>query len=109
MTMDPQFLQKLFHTHKSCPSCPTPSEVSNFFADLLTTLFADFSKLSFQTEAEFKTHIERLQDELGRILKYSPLRNESEASTIAGKFFTSLSDLYTTINQDVDAMFEGDP
>ena len=107
--MDPEFLKKLFHTHKSCPSCPTPSEVSNFFTDLLTTLFADFSKLTFQTEGEFQKHIEGLQSELERILRYSPQRNETESSAIAGKFFASLSELYTAINQDVDAMFEGDP
>ena len=76
MTMDPAFLQKLFQTHKSCPSCPTPSEVRTFFTDLLATLFADFAKLTFPTESEFNTHIESLQKELARILKYSPLRNE---------------------------------
>jgi serine O-acetyltransferase len=107
--MDPTFLQKLFQTHKSCPSCPTPTEVSTFFTDLLATLFADFAKLGFQTEVEFQQHIDKLQSELTRILKFGPSRDQESASQISQTFFASLPQLYTTINQDVDAMFEGDP
>jgi len=107
--MDPTFLHRLFQTHKSCPSCPTPTEVSTFFTDLLATLFADFAKLNFQSEEEFKNHIGTLQDELTRILKFSPQQNDETASVIGAEFFKNLPQLYTTINQDVDAMFEGDP
>ncbi len=107
--MDPTFLHKLFHTHKSCPSCPTPSEVSAFFTDLLGTLFADFAKLSFQTEEEFKKHLESLQTELQRILKNSPQRGKAGSDEITSAFFDSLPEIYATINDDVDAMFEGDP
>jgi serine O-acetyltransferase len=107
--MDASFLHSLFHTHKSCPSCPTPTEVSTFFTDLLGTLYADFAKLSFQTEPEFKKHVESLRTELERILKFSPQRNAQEASAIATRFFEALPELYDTINKDVDAMYEGDP
>jgi serine O-acetyltransferase len=109
MAMDQSFLHKLFHTHKSCPSCPTPTEVSTFFTDLLATMFADFAKLSFESEAEFQKHMEGLQAELARILKYSPNRGKDEASSIALEFFDKLPELYAIINEDVDAMFEGDP
>jgi serine O-acetyltransferase len=109
MAMDPSFLHKLFHTHKSCPSCPTPSEVSAFFTNLLGTLFADFSKLTVQTESDFQRHIEGLQKELERILTYSPHRGTAQGKEIAAAFFAALPDLYATINNDVDAMFEGDP
>jgi serine O-acetyltransferase len=107
--MDPSFLRKLFHTHKSCPSCPTPSEVSTFFTDLLATLFADFAKLTFETEGDFQKHIESLKHELGRILSYGSKRGQAEAQAIASKFFEILPELYATINLDVDAMYEGDP
>jgi serine O-acetyltransferase len=109
MDMDRSFLHKLFHTHQACPSCPTPSEVSKFFTDLLATMFADFEKLSFQTEAEFEKHIEGLQAELDRILKYNRQRAGNDASSIADKFFKVLPSLYNAINEDVDAMYEGDP
>jgi serine O-acetyltransferase len=107
--MDQSFLHTLFHTHKSCPSCPTPSEVSTFYTDLLATLFADFAKLTFQTEPEFKKHFDDLQNELERILTYSPHHADGKASAVALKFFASLPELYSRINQDVDAMYEGDP
>lgn len=107
--MDSSFLHKLFHTHRSCPACPTPSEVSTFFTDLLTTLFADFSKLEFQSEAEFKIHMERLQARLGQILQYNIPQGGESALAIATRFFDSLQELYSSINNDVDAMFQGDP
>jgi serine O-acetyltransferase len=107
--MDASFLHNLFHTHKSCPSCPTPSEVSTFFTDLLGTLYADFAKLSFQTEPEFKKHVEGLRTALERILIFSPQRNSQQASEIATRFFDTLPQLFDTINKDVDAMYDGDP
>lgn len=107
--MDSSFLQKLFHTHRSCPTCPTPSEVSTFFTDLLATLFADFAKLGFQTEEEFKQHIQSLQSRLEQILQYNAPGGKETAARVAATFFNSLPDIYAVINNDVDAMFEGDP
>jgi serine O-acetyltransferase len=107
--MDSSFLHKLFHTHKTCQSCPTPSEVSTFFTDLLGMMYADFAKLSFETEQEFKLHVDSIQRELERILTYSPQRGSKTASQVAALFFEAIPELYETLNKDVDAMFEGDP
>lgn len=107
--MDASFLHKLFHTHKGCPSCPTPTEVSTFFTDLLGTLYADFAKLSFETQAEFENHVLDLQHELARILTLSPQRDLRQANEIATRFFDTLPELYNALNQDVEAMYAGDP
>ena len=72
-------------------------------------MYADFAKLSFETEQEFKLHVDSLKRELERILTFNPHRSAKEASQVATLFFEGIPELYDTLNKDVDAMFEGDP
>lgn len=105
-----KFWQKLFFSHKACPTCPSPAEVAVFFSDLLGTMFPDFRKSPFTTEADFEKHVADLKAELERILKYNPVKFPSaEPEDISQKFFDSLPEIYQKINDDVVAMFEGDP
>ncbi|MBT1697861.1 serine acetyltransferase [Fulvivirgaceae bacterium PWU4] len=107
--MDKAFLAKLFRTHQACPICPSPAEVSSFFSDLLGTLFADFSQTKFPSPEDFERHIETLKADLIRILQYNPERENGDAARIAAQFFDNIPALYDTINDDVTAMYEGDP
>jgi serine O-acetyltransferase len=107
--MDKTFLLKLFRSHEACPTCPSPVEVATFFTELLGTLFADFTQRSFATVAEFEQHITSLKSELDRILRYNPKKGTVDSSLIAENFFNALPLLYERINQDIDAMYEGDP
>jgi serine O-acetyltransferase len=107
--MDKAFLAKLFRTHQACPICPSPAEVSSFFSDLLGTLFADFSQTKFPSPEDFERHIEKLKADLIRILKYNPERENGDAARIADQFFDNIPALYDLINEDVTAMYEGDP
>lgn len=104
-----KFWQKLYHAHQACPSCPSPAEVAAFFTDLLETLFADYAQLSFESEKAFENHIMGLKAELHRILRYNPGQGSTETISVCESFFQSLPSLYEKINQDVMAMFEGDP
>lgn len=107
--MDQPFLRKLFHSHTACTACPSPAEVHQFFNELLGTLFADFTKMSFKSEAEFDEHFNKLQRDLERILQYNPARGTNDVRQLAESFFSGLPELYELIQEDVTAMFEGDP
>lgn len=107
--MDKSFLEKLFRTHQACPTCPSPAEVGTFFTELLGTLFADFTQQSFSTEAEFEKHVEDLKAELNRILRFNPKKGITDTSGIADQFFQNLPLIYEQINQDITAMYNGDP
>lgn len=107
--MDKSFLEKLFRTHQACPTCPSPAEVGAFFTDLLGTLFADFTQLSFSTEAEFEKHVGDLKEELNRILRFNPKKGITDTAGIADQFFLNLPSIYEQINQDITAMYNGDP
>jgi serine O-acetyltransferase len=107
--MDKDFLRKLYQSHQACPTCPAPLEVSNFYIELLGTLFADFTQLGGLSEEEFFQLMERLQKELGRILKYNPTKGTGNPAQLAEKFFNSLPVLCAKLENDVTAMYEGDP
>lgn len=108
-TMDKTFLKRLYIAHQACPTCPSPAEVSDFFVQLIGTLFADFAQWSFATEKDFEDHMNGLQRELERILVFNPYKGSTDPARIASDFFDRLPSLFDKINLDVAAMFEGDP
>ena len=109
--MDKSFQSKLFQSHRACLTCPSPESVAEFFRTLLGTLFADFTQLNFASESEFEKHIQGLQVELDKILQFIPVSNNNsvESNSVSDAFFDSLPELYQKIQDDVTAMFEGDP
>lgn len=108
-TMDKAFIRQIFLSHQACPTCPAPSEVSEFFVDLLGSLFADFTQLTFASEADFERHLDGLRDRLKKILQFNRNRGTEDQGVIADKFFEGLPALYEMIDEDVRAMYEGDP
>lgn len=107
--MDKAFLSKLYQSHQACPTCPAPKEVSRFFEELLGALFADFTQLASLSEAEFYQLMERLQKELERILRHNPTRGSGDHAQIAQNFFDALPAICDKLENDVTAMYEGDP
>lgn len=107
--MDQSFIRKIFHSHQACPTCPSPTEVAEFFVDLLGSLFADFTQLTFTSEKAFESHLLDLKARLGKILQYNPNKGNYDAEKITDHFFNHLPDLYETIDEDVRAMYQGDP
>ena len=55
--MDKIFLQRLFESHKACPTCPSPEEVTQIFKQLLGILFPDYSEETFQTLEQFEAYV----------------------------------------------------
>jgi len=107
--MDKAFISKLYITHQACPTCPAPVEVSKFFEDLLGALFADFTQLAHLSEDQFEALLETLQIELVRILRHNPTRGVVDAPQLAGDFFQALPVIFDKLQEDVTAMYEGDP
>lgn len=107
--MDKAFLKKLYQSHQACPTCPAPKEVSRFFVELLGALFADFTQLAALSEEEFYQLMERLQKELERILRHNPTKSSANHAMIAERFFNSLPAICDKLENDVTAMYEGDP
>lgn len=107
--MDKEFVRKLYQSHQTCPTCPAPSEVSSFYVELLGALFADFSQLGSLSEGQFEQLIGRLEKELERILRHNPTKGSSNPAQLRDQFFESIPAIYEKLEQDIVAMYEGDP
>ena len=107
--MDKSFIDKLYNAHVSCPDCPDPQQVRKFFNDLLGTLFPNFSKKEFASPDQLELHFEELKNEFSQILYKTPNKASINIKELTETFFNSLPVIHERLNQDVMAMFEGDP
>lgn len=107
--IDKEFLNNLYVSHRECPDCPSPAAVSQFFIELLGTLFPSFSKKPFSSPEELELHINELQLQLGQILHKSPEKKAQKNGDIALSFFENLPLIHRKLTQDIEAMYAGDP
>jgi len=108
--MDKSFLTRLYQMHKTCPSCASPAEVAEFFTELLGLLYPDFTRLTFDNEIEFEAHARAIMDRLQRMVSASSGKKDMTGyDKIVDEFFHAMPGIFEKINQDVTAMFEGDP
>lgn len=101
------FWTRIYRSHQQCPTCASPKEVGDFFQALLATLFPDFSDRRFPDEATFDVHLRNLRADLVKIL--SSQSASLNAKTVTDELFDRLPSVHEKIEQDVTAMFEGDP
>ncbi len=107
--MDRDFINSLYIRQQACPSCVSPEAVSNWFTELLGVLFPDFAKQQFNTQREFELYIERLKLQLDQILSRNPSKGTLDPSHATEKFFEAVPAIHEQMEQDITALFEGDP
>ncbi|UZR98609.1 serine O-acetyltransferase [Chondrinema litorale] len=107
--MNKPFINKIYLSHQDCVGCPSPEMVQDFFVDLLGTLFSDYSKMQFNSIKEFELHIEKLKLQLDQILYRSPGESDISTEALVEEFFEQIPVIHKKLEQDVQAMFEGDP
>ncbi len=107
--MNRDFINTLYIRQQACPNCPSHEVIANWFNDLLGTLFPDFARLQFTTQKEFELHVEKLKLQLDQILSRNPVKTEQDSSEIAEQFFDTLPALHEKMEQDITALYEGDP
>jgi serine O-acetyltransferase len=81
--------------------------VSDFYVQLLSSLFADFRQLSNLSEEEFIQFMNDLRSKLEGLIRYD--QGSGDPVKVAQKFFELLPGLVDKLQQDVTAMYEGDP
>ncbi len=107
--MENEFLNELYKINQSCPSCPSPSAVADFYEDLLGVLFPDFEKKEFSSFEAFELHVGHLRLSLREILARNPERGNSDTHSQTDRFFEELPIIRDLIASDAQAMFDGDP
>lgn len=107
--MEKNFLKKLYEAHQTCPQCPSPDKVSDFFETLLGTLFPHLSKVDFRSEKEFEVHVLQLKLQLDQLLWRMPLHKSIDVDQTVEQFFSRLPHLHASILEDIEGMYLGDP
>ncbi len=107
--MDEFFLTELYKKNQSCASCPSEAQVSSFLHGLLAMLFPNFDKRSFGSFEDFQAFSRSLRVELLALVKGSGLTANEKAETAVAEFFNVLPSVSEKLQQDVEAMFQGDP
>ena len=107
--MDKTFLQKLYHQHQVCPTCPSPAEVAHIFQQLLGILFPDFSTEAFHDMETLQAHINRLQQDFEKMIGNTAGNGRLKASDVALRFFEAIPKIHQRLEHDITAMYEGDP
>lgn len=103
------FLEKLHQSHQECSDCPSPQVIQQFFENLLGLLFPEHSVQKIKEKSELKARMEELQERLSKILQRNTHLHEQDGLKLGRQFFDNLERIYDWINQDVDAMYAGDP
>jgi serine O-acetyltransferase len=104
-----EFLRSRYRAHQACAGCPSPEQVRAFFDELLGMLFPNIASRSFESLEELELHAERLEIELGQIVTRVPERADGDVGETVRCFFASLPHVFERLQQDVTAIYEGDP
>lgn len=102
-------IKKLSQSHQDCPQCPSPKVIHTFFDHILGLLFPDFASELLKEEEQIAEKIEELRHKLSRVLIRNKHLHQGEGIQIADNFFLGLEKVYDLLQQDVQAMFDGDP
>lgn len=107
--MNETFIQNLYASHRACPDCPSPAEVSQLFTRLLGILFPDFALEKFQTLKSFTDHVHAVQNDLVEMIRNTAGNERHKADEVVISYFDTLPKIHQQLKQDVEAMYNGDP
>lgn len=107
--MDSDFIRQVYKTHEECTKCPSSSNITDFFLDLMGVLFPDFANTPVESMTEFNARIEALKHEMEKILYKNITEQNKDTSAVVKEFFDLVPDLYQKLKMDIDATFTGDP
>lgn len=106
---DSSFIQKLAHEHQACTTCPPPAEVVAYFKDLLGLLYKDHASKPLQSPEAIRAYLSMLQVRLDELLSCNEHNQALAKQQVGHAFFERLEWLYDKLNEDVEAIYKGDP
>lgn len=107
--MKKELQDRLLQEHRICKTCPSPEEVAIFFRELMGLLYLDFAKTPLSTPDLLTAEEERLISSLEDLLSRNPMNAILGVQKTTQAFFEYLPNLYSALNQDIMAIYEGDP
>lgn len=107
--MKKELLDRLLKEHQICKTCPSPSEVSDFFKKLMGLFYLDFAEAPLIEASLIQEEEKRLIAVLEDLLSRNPLNAILGVKKVTKAFFDALPEIYEMLNKDIMAIYEGDP
>ncbi|MFC4871350.1 serine O-acetyltransferase EpsC [Negadavirga shengliensis] len=103
------FIDRLHQAHNSCPECPSPKIIRRFFEDILGVLFPEHTNEILRERGSLEMKLFDLQVQLKKILLNHNNLHGGDGEKLGAAFFEQLEDIYQLLQEDLDAMYAGDP
>ncbi|WP_114751803.1 serine O-acetyltransferase EpsC [Pleomorphovibrio marinus] len=103
------FVQQLHQAHNKCPECPSPKIIRKFFDDILGILFPEHANEVLKDIGTLEMKLFDLKVQLKNILKKNSRLHGGDGEELGEAFFTKLEGVYALLQEDLQAMYDGDP
>ncbi len=107
--MTEEFKEHLLKKHNHCRNCPSNKAIKNFFQDIMSLLFPNFSDGRLDKPKLIKDRIQSIQGTLQDFLFQHPNLSTQDALEVAEDFINNLEPIERAISMDVEAIYSGDP
>lgn len=107
--MREDFKKLLIKKHQSCVDCPSNEDIHTFFEDIMALLFPNFSDQRLSTIDLIDERIESIKASLDNMVSNHPGLCTSNPKEIGNLFVSSLENIESAIQMDVEAIYIGDP
>lgn len=104
-----EFVQHLYEEHKEAARCPAPALVNGFFDDLLGMMFPEVSSKQYNDLNDFRRAFNTLKEDFRFVLSRRLERTDQEDEGILQRFFAALPEYRGMLEEDIKAMYYGDP
>src|SRR5690606_40884243 len=103
------FIDKVYKAHSQCYSCPSPKVIQYFFENVLGIMFPEHAEDAFLERGQLEMKLFDLQVQLRDLLNQNTRLHHNSGAALSKSFFEGLDEIYDRLQEDVEAMFTGDP
>src|SRR5690554_7120212 len=103
------FIDKVYKAHNQCPYCPSPKVIHAFFENILGVLFPEHAEEAYKEKGQLEMKLFDLQVQLRELLQKNPHLHAGDGEKLAKNFFDELEEVYERLQEDIAAMYAGDP
>jgi serine O-acetyltransferase len=107
-TLDEAFLHERLAAHRACHGCPAPADVAAWLDDLLGFAFPELARRRLTTLEALRAEADALRRRLAHLVGECPDAPD-QAPSLARAFLAELPDLHARLDEDAQAIVDGDP
>jgi serine O-acetyltransferase len=107
--MTENFRNHLIEKHQQCSGCPSNEAIKNLFDEIMALLFPNFSDKRLASLDLIDQSLDKIKSGLQEMFIHHPSLCNSAPEEVADKFIALLENIESIIQEDVDAIYYGDP